>query len=156
MCILVTLSYAMRRAARWMALIAIALGLFLCSMAQAQEKKPNILVIFGDDIGQSNISAYTFGLMGYKTPNIDRLAKEGMLFTDYYDLRADPYERADITSNTYYNWFVSQPYLIFIAQEEVATFLATFKEFPPSQRAQSFTVDQIIEKMQKSLEGARQ
>ncbi len=54
--------------------------------AQAQQaaKKPNILVIFGDDIGQSNISAYTRGLMGYQTPNIDRLAKEGMLFTDYY------------------------------------------------------------------------
>jgi arylsulfatase len=47
-------------------------------------KKPNILVIFGDDIGQSNISAYTMGLMGYRTPNIDRIAKEGMLFTDYY------------------------------------------------------------------------
>ena len=46
--------------------------------------KPNILVIWGDDIGQSNISAYTFGLMGYKTPNIDRIAKEGMMFTDYY------------------------------------------------------------------------
>jgi len=47
-------------------------------------RKPNILVIFGDDIGQSNISAYTFGLMGYKTPNIDRIAREGMMFTDYY------------------------------------------------------------------------
>jgi arylsulfatase len=54
--------------------------------AQAQEKKPNILVIFGDDIGQSNISAYTHGLMGYKTPNIDRIAKEGMMFTDYAHL----------------------------------------------------------------------
>jgi arylsulfatase len=50
----------------------------------AQSKKPNILVIFGDDIGQANISAYTRGLMGYRTPNIDRIAKEGMLFTDYY------------------------------------------------------------------------
>ncbi|HKV14222.1 MAG TPA: arylsulfatase [Reyranella sp.] len=46
--------------------------------------KPNILVIFGDDIGQTNISAYSFGVMGYKTPNIDRIAKEGMMFTDYY------------------------------------------------------------------------
>jgi arylsulfatase A-like enzyme len=59
-------------------------------VAQAQQpqaasgKKPNILVIFGDDIGQSNISAYTFGVMGYKTPNIDRIAREGMMFTDYY------------------------------------------------------------------------
>ncbi|WP_430381266.1 sulfatase-like hydrolase/transferase, partial [Vibrio parahaemolyticus] len=47
-------------------------------------EKPNILVIWGDDIGQSNLSAYTFGLMGYKTPNIDSIAKEGMMFTDYY------------------------------------------------------------------------
>ena len=48
------------------------------------KKKPNILVMWGDDIGQSNLSCYTHGLMGYKTPNIDRVAKEGMLFTDYY------------------------------------------------------------------------
>lgn len=50
----------------------------------AQQKKPNILVIFGDDIGYSNVSAYSLGMMGYKTPNIDRLAKEGALFTDFY------------------------------------------------------------------------
>ena len=49
-----------------------------------QAKKPNILVIWGDDIGQSNISAYTMGLMGYRTPNIDRIASEGVIFTDYY------------------------------------------------------------------------
>jgi len=54
------------------------------SHAQAQDAKPNILVIFGDDIGQTNVSAYSFGLMGYRTPNIDRIAKEGMMFTDYY------------------------------------------------------------------------
>jgi arylsulfatase A-like enzyme len=47
-------------------------------------KKPNILVIWGDDIGQSNISAYSRGLMGYRTPNIDRIGEEGMLFTDSY------------------------------------------------------------------------
>ena len=50
----------------------------------AGQSKPNILVIWGDDVGQSNISAYTMGLMGYQTPNIDRVAKEGMIFTDYY------------------------------------------------------------------------
>ncbi|WP_417850882.1 arylsulfatase [Thalassoglobus sp.] len=48
------------------------------------QDKPNIVVIFGDDIGQTNVSAYTLGLVGYTTPNIDRLAKEGMIFTDYY------------------------------------------------------------------------
>jgi arylsulfatase A-like enzyme len=47
-------------------------------------EQPNILVIWGDDIGQSNISAYTMGLVGYRTPNIDRVAEEGMIFTDYY------------------------------------------------------------------------
>ena len=47
-------------------------------------EKPNILVIWGDDIGRSNISAYTMGMMGYRTPNIDRIASEGMIFTDYY------------------------------------------------------------------------
>ena len=46
--------------------------------------KPNIVIIWGDDIGQSNISAYTRGLMGYETPNIDRIAKEGVLFNQYY------------------------------------------------------------------------
>ena len=46
--------------------------------------KPNILVIWGDDIGISNLSCYSHGLMGYQTPNIDRLAKEGMMFTDSY------------------------------------------------------------------------
>ncbi|WP_277185221.1 arylsulfatase [Caballeronia sp. BR00000012568055] len=51
---------------------------------QNQGPKPNILVIFGDDIGQTNISAYGQGVVGYDTPNIDRIAKEGMLFTDYY------------------------------------------------------------------------
>jgi arylsulfatase A-like enzyme len=47
-------------------------------------KKPNILVIWGDDIGISNLSCYTDGLMGYRTPNIDRIAKEGIRFTDSY------------------------------------------------------------------------
>jgi arylsulfatase A-like enzyme len=47
-------------------------------------RKPNICIIWGDDIGQSNISAYTMGLMGYRTSNIDRIAREGIIFTDYY------------------------------------------------------------------------
>ena len=54
------------------------------SPAQAADKKPNILVIWGDDIGIHNISAYNLGIMGYHTPNIDRIAKEGALFTDAY------------------------------------------------------------------------
>ena len=58
--------------------------IFSCFAASAQAEKPNIVIIWGDDIGQSNISAYTKGMMGYRTPNIDRVADEGMIFTDYY------------------------------------------------------------------------
>ncbi len=61
----------------------VLLLLFLPGVTLAADQ-PNILVLWGDDIGQSNISAYTRGLMGYKTPNIDRIAAEGMMFTDYY------------------------------------------------------------------------
>lgn len=52
--------------------------------ATTENSKPNILVIFGDDVGQTNISAYSFGVVGYKTPNIDSIAKAGIMFTDYY------------------------------------------------------------------------
>ena len=62
----------------------LASALLFWAGAAAAADKPNILVIWGDDVGQSNISHYTKGLMGYKTPNIDRIAQEGMAFTDYY------------------------------------------------------------------------
>ena len=52
--------------------------------ASAQTKKPNILVIWGDDIGWSNLGAYNHGVMGYQTPNIDSLARDGVMFTDHY------------------------------------------------------------------------
>jgi arylsulfatase len=70
-----------------------------------------------------------------------------------FDLRADPYERADTTSNTYYDWVISQPYLFFIAQAATEKFLDTFKEFPPRQRAASFSIDQAVEKLKQSLGG---
>jgi arylsulfatase len=54
------------------------------AVAQPTTRKPNILVIWGDDIGQFNVSAYNNGMMGYKTPNIDQIAKGGALFTDWY------------------------------------------------------------------------
>ena len=67
-----------------MKLLALVVGLALVSPAHGQGKKPNILIIWGDDIGQFNISAYNMGMMGYRTPNIDRIAREGALFTDWY------------------------------------------------------------------------
>src|SRR5688572_29619698 len=64
--------------------ILMLLFLAIPFFVSAQKKKPNILIIWGDDIGVWNISAYNHGMMGYKTPNIDRIAKEGAMFTDWY------------------------------------------------------------------------
>jgi arylsulfatase A-like enzyme len=231
--------------------------------------KPNVLIIWGDDIGQSNLSCYSNGLMGYRTPNIDRVAAEGVLFTDYYaeqsctagraafitgqnpyrtgltkvglpgaplglqaqdptiatalkaqgyatgqfgknhlgdrdehlptmhgfdeffgnlyhlnaeeepelpdypkdpefrkkfgppgepyvelrvpklfNLRTDPYERADITSNTYYDWMVDHIFLFVPAQAYVAKMLETLIEFPQRQKSASFSMDQVLAKLQ--------
>jgi arylsulfatase len=65
-------------------LLALAFGLACLGSAHGQAKKPNILIIWGDDIGQFNVSAYNMGMMGYKTPNIDSIGKEGAVFTDWY------------------------------------------------------------------------
>ena len=83
----------LKRKARWWAAVGCVLAGFTVSAAAiptqaacAPQKasKPNIVIIWGDDIGQTDVSAYSMGLMGFKTPNIDRVAKEGMMFTDYY------------------------------------------------------------------------
>lgn len=60
-----------------------AVASLIAAVALAADR-PNIVIIWGDDIGQSNVSAYSMGVMGYRTPNIDRVAREGMIFTDYY------------------------------------------------------------------------
>jgi arylsulfatase A-like enzyme len=71
---------------RWLVLLLAVLALAVAGLpsVQAQEKKPNILVIMGDDIGWFNPSVYHRGIMGYETPNIDRIAQEGAMFTSWY------------------------------------------------------------------------
>ena len=64
-----------------------------------------------------------------------------------FNLRTDPFERADITSNTYYDWFLNHDYLVLASQSVIADFMATFKEFPPRQKAASFTIDEAMDKM---------
>jgi len=79
---------SVHRLTRFLPMLAVALIALIGSLAalpaQAADKKPNILVIWGDDIGTWNISHNNRGMMGYQTPNIDRVAKEGVAFTDYY------------------------------------------------------------------------
>ena len=67
-----------------------------------------------------------------------------------FNLRTDPYERAQITSNTYYDWCLDHAFLLVPAQAYVGKFLMTFKEFPPSQTPASFTLDQVMKNLQES------
>jgi len=75
-------------------------------------------------------------------------------FPKLFNLRTDPFERADITSNTYWDWVLDHVYLFLPAQALVARFLETFKEFPPRQKAASFTIDQVVEKMMAAAGGS--
>ena len=68
-----------------------------------------------------------------------------------FDLRADPYERADITSNTYYDWELSNSPVMAGSVILVSKYLESYKEFPPSQRPTSFTIDQAIEKLKQGF-----
>jgi arylsulfatase len=69
-----------------------------------------------------------------------------------FNLRMDPYERADVVSDQYYDWLAKNAYLIQYGVWRVAPFLQTFREFPPSQRSASFSVDQMVEALMRSLE----
>lgn len=71
-----------------------------------------------------------------------------------FNLRMDPYERADITSNTYYDWYIDHVFLLVPAQKVVGEFLASFKEFPPSQKSGSFSIDQVLEKLREGASGS--
>jgi len=70
-----------------------------------------------------------------------------------FNVRTDPFERADITSNTYYDWLLDRAFLCVPAQTLVAEFLQTFREFPPRQKAASFSIDQVMEKLNQPLKG---
>ena len=70
-----------------------------------------------------------------------------------FNLRTDPYEWADITSNTYYDWWMSHAFILIAAQLLVAQFLATFVDFPPRQKAASFSLSSVLEKMQQTGSG---
>ncbi len=72
-----------------------------------------------------------------------------------FNLRTDPFERADITSNTYYDWFLHRDYIVLAATAIVTPFLETFKDFPPRQKAASFTIDQALEKMESVASGGQ-
>jgi arylsulfatase len=72
-----------------------------------------------------------------------------------FNLRTDPFERADVTSNTYYDWFINNDFIALAATSIVSQFLDTFKDFPPRQKAASFTIDQVVEKLESAITAHR-
>jgi len=70
-----------------------------------------------------------------------------------FNLRTDPFERADITSNIYWEWVIENIFMVYPAQDIAAQFMATFREFPPAQKAATFTLDQALEKMSSAATG---
>ena len=70
-----------------------------------------------------------------------------------FDLRADPYERADITSNTYYDWMLDHAFLVVPSQAYIVKFIETFKEYPPRQKPASFGIDQALETLRETAGG---
>jgi arylsulfatase len=72
-----------------------------------------------------------------------------------FNLRTDPFERADVTSNSYYDWFIDNDYIALAATAVMTQFLATFEDFPPRQKAASFTIDQAVAKLENALTSGR-
>src|SRR6266481_860070 len=121
--------------------------------AQSQSKKPNILILWGDDIGYWNVSAYNQGMMGYKTPNIDRIAHEGALFTDWYGQQSCTAGRAAFitgqspirTGLTKVGLPGAPEGLLAPAWGYITQWLSSFREFPPRQKPGSFNLDRVME-----------
>ena len=124
------------------------------------EKSPRNLFVYFDDDG--NVVALRYDnwkvvFMEQRCPGTLQVWAEPFVplrIPKLFNLRTDPFERADITSNTYYDWFLHRDYIIFAAQTIMAQFAATFKAFPPRQKAASFTIDQALEKMADASSGA--
>ena len=118
-------------------------------------KAPRVEYFYFSDDGDLMAMRYdnwkvTF--MEQRMPGTLRIWQEPLVslrFPKLFNLRTDPYERADITSNTYWDWVLDHIFLFLPAQAIVADFLKTFGEFPPRQKAASFTIDQVLEKLQR-------
>jgi arylsulfatase len=118
------------------------------------EKSPRVEFFYFSDDGDLMAMRYDnwkFVFMEQRVAGTLRIWQEPLVtlrFPKLFNLRTDPYERADITSNTYWDWVIEHIYLFLPTQKIVEDFLQTFVEFPPRQKAASFTVDQVLEKLQ--------
>jgi arylsulfatase len=125
------------------------------------EKSPRQLFIYFSDDGDVlgiRFDNWKAVFMEQRTPGTMQVWAEPFVplrLPKLYNLRTDPFERADITSNTYFDWLIDSAYLVLAASTVVGEFLETFKDFPPRQRAASFTIDQAVEKLEASLTGGQ-
>ena len=127
----------------------------LAFLTGQQDKSARRAFIYFDDDGRLVAIRYdSWKLVFYEQKTPGTLDIWGEPFTArrlplFFNLRMDPYERAQITSNSYYAWTLHKPYLLYGAQAIAAEFVATLKEYPPHQRPQSFNLDQIMERLQR-------
>lgn len=129
---------------------------FLPYLTGKEEKAPREEIFYFTDDGDLSSIRYN----NWKIVFLEQRAKGTLLvwaepFTPLrvpkiFNLRMDPYEVADVTSNTYYDWMMDRAYMLVPAQAYVSKFLETFKEFPPRQKAASFSLDQVMEKLQEN------
>jgi len=121
------------------------------------EKSPRRGFFYFDDDGDLvgvRVENWKIVFMEQRVPGTLRVWAEpftALRAPKIFDLHADPYEQADITFNSYYEWFFEQPYVVMAGSALTGEFLQTFKDFPPSQRPATFTIDQAVEKMKQNL-----
>jgi arylsulfatase A-like enzyme len=119
------------------------------------DKSPRVSFLYCNDDAELVALRYDnwkFVFLEQRVPGTLRIWAEPFVplrLPKMFNLRLDPYERADVTSNTYYDWLLDHAFLLVPAQEKVAEFAATFKDYPPRQKAASFSVDQIMEKLRE-------
>ena len=125
-----------------------------------EQKSPrNLFIYFSDDgdVLAIRYDNWKVVFMEQRAPGTLRVWAEPftpLRLPKLFNLRTDPYERADITSNTYYDWFLHHDYIMFAVQIIARKFAETFKEFPPRQKAASFTIDDALAKMGEATSSA--
>jgi arylsulfatase len=122
-----------------------------------EEKSPRKGIIYFSDDGDLVALRYDNWKVVFaeqRAPGTLQVWAEPFVFLRFpkmFNLRTDPFERADITSNTYYDWLIDRAYIMYAAQFIVRQFLNTFEEFPPRMKPASFSIDDALAKMEQAL-----
>jgi arylsulfatase len=125
---------------------------YFTGSSKEHERKAFFYFTDDGDLACLRFDNWKAAFMEQRAPGTLRIWAEPMVtlrVPKIFNLRTDPYERADITSNTYYDWLLDHAFILVPAQALVAQFLETFAEFPPRQKAASFGIDQVMAKMQE-------